>query len=351
MKRASSLIAVSLLVTLACGGDTLPTATPKVGPTVSPTVVPSLISVSLSVSPLVHTIPPGQTTRLIAMAAYSDGSTKDVTSLAAWTSSQMNVAIVSAGAVTGVTLGRTLIRVNFERLSTSLTIVVEPDGTFVLKGRVTEAGDVPVSGAAVEVISGPPTQVKTNGDGSYELFGVAGTFILRVSKTGYFDEKRTVTMSADQSLDVGITPRSAPASVAGTYRVTFTASASCKTLPVELRTRTYTAKIDQDAASLHVTLSDASFVTMRNTFVGRVFGDSVTFDLGVGDFYYLYYGGAVQERLPSSDILTVFGPVTASVTHTQQSISGTFVGGFALRTGNKTTACSANDNQVVFTRQ
>ena len=156
-------------------------------------------------------------------------------------------------------------------------------------------------------------------------------------------------MSADQSLDVEITPRFAPAVVAGTYRVTFTMSASCKTLPAELRTRTYTARIDQDAASLHVALSDASFVTMRNTFVGKVSGDSVTFDLGLGDFYYIYYGGVVQERLPSGQVLTIFGPLTTSVA--PQSISGTFAGGFALRTGNSTSSCSAADNQVVFTRQ
>jgi hypothetical protein len=258
------------------------------------------------------------------------------------------VAIVSAGAVTGVTLGRTLIRVNFERLSASLTIVIEPDGTFILKGKVTEPGQVVVSGAAVEVISGPARQAITNSAGLYEFFGMAGTFIVRVGKTAYFDERRTVTMSADQSLDVDITPRFAPADVAGKYRVTFTASASCTTLPAELRTRTYTAQIDQNAASLHVTLSDASFVTMRNAFVGKVSGDSVTFDLGVGDFYYLYYGGVVQERLPSGQTLTIFGPIAASIT--PQSISGTFAGGFAWG-GNRSTSCSANDNQVVFTRQ
>jgi len=76
MKRASSIIAVSFLVTLACGGDKAPTVTAP------PTVVPSVISVGLSVSPLVQTIPPGQTTRLTATARYNDGSTKDVTSQA-----------------------------------------------------------------------------------------------------------------------------------------------------------------------------------------------------------------------------------------------------------------------------
>ena len=264
---------------------------------------------------------------------------------------QPNVATVSGGAVTGIALGRTMIRVNFERGSTSMTIVIEPDGTFIVKGKVTEAGGLGVLAATVEVISGPPNQVQTNSDGFYELFGVGGTSILRFGKTGYFDERRSVTMSADQTLDVEITPRSAPASVAGTYRVTFTASASCTILPAELKTRTYTATIDQDAARLLVTLSGASFVTMQNTFSGKVFGDTVTFDMGTAAITMAtyYYGTLLQEVLPSSQILGLFGTMTAPAT--PQSISGTLAGGFTLKTGDTHTSCAANDNQVVFTRQ
>jgi hypothetical protein len=344
MKR-TPLVAVSFLLTFGCNGDTVPTSPPTTP------VVPVATSVSVSLSPIVQTIPPGQTARLTATARYTDGSTKDVTSQATWTSSQVNVATVSGGAITGIALGRTTIRVNFERWSTSMTIVIAPDGTFILTGKVTEAGGIAVGGATVERIDGVPNQVITNSAGAYEVFGIGGTAILRFGKTGYFDERRSVTMSANQSLDVEMTPRVAPASVAGTYRVTFTASASCKALPADLRTRTYTARIDQDAASLRVTLSDASFVGIRNTFVGKVYGDSVTFDVGVGDFYYIYYGGVIQERLPSNQILSIFGPITASVA--PSSISGTFVGGFALSTSGsgRPTSCSANDNQVVFTRQ
>jgi len=343
MKRAL-LIAVSLLLTFGCNGDKPPTAP-------STPVVPSVTVVGLSVAPLVQIIPPGQTVRLTATARYSDGSTKDVTSQATWTSSQANVATVSAGAVTGVALGRTMLRVNFERGSTSMTIVIEPDWTFILNGKVTEAGGVVVGAAAVEVISGPPNQVITNSAGAYELFGIGGTAILRFGKTGYFDERRSVTMSANQSLDVEITPRFAPANVAGTYRVTFTASPSCTSLPFALMTRTYTARIDQDAARLLVTLSDASFVSKQNTFTGKVFGETVTFDLGGTGFgFYYYYGTLLQEVLPSGQVLGIFGTMTAPAT--PQSISGPLVGGFNLRTGNnRPTSCSANDNQVVFTRQ
>ena len=148
MKRAS-LISVSFLLTLACGGDKVPTSPPT-------PFVPPVTSVGVSLSPLVQTIPPGQTRKRTATARYCDGSTMDVTSQATWTSSQTNVAIASAGALTGGALGRTVIRVNFERWSTSVTMVIEPDGTFILKGKVTEPGGVFVSGAAVEVISGPP---------------------------------------------------------------------------------------------------------------------------------------------------------------------------------------------------
>ena len=346
MKRAS-LIAVSFLLTFGCNGDKVPTApsTPS---------VPSATSVSLSLSPLVlvQKIPPGQTAQLIATARYSDGSAKDVTSQATWTSSQPNVAFVSAGAVTGVALGRTVVRVNFERLSTSMTIVIEPNGTFILAGRVTAPVGVGVNGATVEVISGPPNQATTNSNGFYELFGMGGTVILRVSKTDYFDEKRTVTMSADQSLDVEITPSVAPADVAGTYRATFTASASCTSLPAELKTRTYTARIDQDGVRLLITLSGASFVTMKNTFPGGVFGNTVTFNIGGDGFYdYAYYGATVREVLPSGQILGISGTVTATVT--PQSISGPVAGRFTvtLKTDGLVTYCSENDNRVVFTRQ
>ena len=156
----------------------------------------------------------------------------------------------------------------------------------------------------------------------------------------------------NQSLDVDITPRFAPASVAGTYRVTFTASASCTILSAEQKTRTYTAQIDQDAARLVVTLSGAPFVSRQNTFSGKVSGDTVTFDVGSAFVYYGYYYGtaAVQELLPSGQILGIFGTITAPVT--PQSISATYAGGYSLRSTNgRPTTCAGNDNRVVFTRQ
>src|SRR5436190_21827038 len=118
-------------------------------------------------------------------------------------------------------------------------------------------------------------------------------------------------MSTDQSLNVDITPRFAPANVAGTYQVTFTASASCTILSADQKTRTYTAKIDQDAAGLLITLSGAAFVSKKNTFPGKVSGDTVTFDVSGGGYYYYYGGGVIEELLSNGQILGIFGTIVA----------------------------------------
>jgi hypothetical protein len=254
--------------------------------------------------------------------------------------------------VTGVALGRTIIRANFERWSSQMTIVIQPDGTYILKGKVTETGNVVVGGATVEVTSGPSNKVTTDSIGQYELFGVSGTVIVRFRKDGYFDENRSVTISGDQSLNVEITPRTLPAIVAGTYRMAIQAPASCVMLSADLKTRTYTAKIDQDAARLSITLSDASFVAMKNTFSGKVYGNTVTFDMGSGGYYYYFYYGAppLQELLATGQVLGIFGTMTATATATQ-SISGTLVGGFMLKSGNRWSTCGASGSQVLLTRQ
>ena len=193
-------------------------------------------------------------------------------------------------------------------------------------------------------------QVTADTGGFYQLFGVSGTVTLRVSKPGYLDENTTVTVMADQTLDLQIRPVSAPVSVAGTYRVTLTVSPACTAVPDDHKRRTYTAAIEQNSAKLRIQLRDATFVPQRpsgerNTFEGKVMGSTVTFDL-LGGYYY-YYDEAVQELLPNGQILGIWGRI---VTQAGRTMSGNLVGGFTFRQGNRTIGCSASDNPVVFTR-
>ena len=138
--------------------------------------------------------------------------------------------------------------------------MIKPEGTFVLSGNITEPGPVNIGMATVAVLGGPLNQVTANSFGFYELFGVSGTLTLRVSKPGYRDETRTLTVTQDQTLDVQIRPISAPTNVAGIYSVTLTISPSCSIVPDDQKTRTYTATIGQDMARLDVQLGDANFV-------------------------------------------------------------------------------------------
>ena len=80
---------------------------------------------SVTVSPTSGSIRVGATTQLLALASYSDGSQKDVTSQAAWTSSNTGDASVAAGLVTGVATGSSTITATFSGKSgnANLTIV------------------------------------------------------------------------------------------------------------------------------------------------------------------------------------------------------------------------------------
>jgi len=71
--------------------------------------VPTLLSIS--VSPQSVFIPPGTTEQYMATGTYSDNSTQDVTSLAAWSSSASSIAtITNSGLASGVGQGQTTIQ-------------------------------------------------------------------------------------------------------------------------------------------------------------------------------------------------------------------------------------------------
>ena len=347
MNRAY-LVSIAVLIAAACEGDTkLP------GPTTpTPTPEPSLASLVIQ-GPL--TVGPRQTAQLKAVARFSDGSERDVTPDARWTSSQAAIATVDAGVIMGQALGRAQIRATYVSRSASLSMVIKPEGTFVLAGNITEPGPVNIGMATVAVLGGTLNQVTANSQGFYELFGVSGTLSLRVSKPGYRDETRTLSVTQDQTFDVQIRPISSPTRVAGTYSVILTISPSCSIVPDDQKTRTYTATIAQDMARVTVQLGDAKFVAEsgreKNSFNGTVFGSTVTFDWGDGSFYYYYYNlYHVQEILPGGQILGIWGKLVAPAAPT---ISGNLVGGFSFRagTGGRTSTCSATDNTVVFTRR
>src|SRR6185436_12777007 len=111
---------------------------------------------------------------------------------------------------------------------------------------------------------------KTDYDGTYRLYGVAGPVEIQISKSGYDTIVRGLTVSGTDVASVTEIRQSVIPSLAGTYSLTLAAAGNCTALPVEARSRTYSATVQQSGPVLTVTLGGADFSSERNRFSGRV---------------------------------------------------------------------------------
>ena len=131
---AFATVNASGLATAVAAGSTNVTATLSgISGFATLTVTPTLSKIVVTPNPASITV--GATQQFAATATYSDGSTKDVTATAAWTSSTPAAATVnSAGLATGVATGSTNITATLNSISgsatlnvTSVTISVTPN--------------------------------------------------------------------------------------------------------------------------------------------------------------------------------------------------------------------------------
>ena len=152
----------------------------------------------------------GLTSQLAAMAALSDGSTRDVTAQAAWSSSNAAIATVSnTGLVLGVSAGSTDITAAYQGRNGSIRLdVVVP--RYRLNGLVTDvqAGYV-LADAEVRVTAGPNLGAiaRTDSSGRYAMADLlAGTMTIRAEarQSTWSPLERTVTLSSDSDLDFAL---------------------------------------------------------------------------------------------------------------------------------------------------
>ena len=176
----AALIAVLVLSSVACGSDDSVT-----GP------VATLTSLQLTGNATLTAI--GQTSQLTLNGNYSDGTTKNVTSEATWSSNRTSVATVSAGVVTAVSFGTATISANLRTRSASTAITAVPTGAFVLSGRVREPGGGSLTNVrVVEQISN--TSKQTDGSGSFQFVVPAAR--LRIDLANYEPFEQEVTAPA-----------------------------------------------------------------------------------------------------------------------------------------------------------
>ncbi len=283
-----------------------------------------------------------------------------------WYSNDEAIVTVSqSGLLTVIGYGRTLVSATFQGLSESVNVQALPKGTFILTGNVSEAnGAGGIDGAAVSLKGGTVSGSRsTTADeyGFYRFAGVAGPMTISATHAGYVRKDTSVTVAGDLVADIELTPANPPANIAGTYRLTIDASASCGArLPEAARSRTYTATIEQDGANLSVSLSGAEFIeadghSVGDHFSGRILGRQATFYLARFryDSYYGTFIYGVVEKL-NEQYLAIDGDAETSVT--ASTISGALAGDIDVYNGNpaeggiRTITCADDNHRLTFSR-
>lgn len=344
------LVAVLLSILGACGDDS-PSA-PSPFPTNQGAPQPARLELSGPES-----VPPGGSAQFRAIDHQADGSTRDVTGEAVWRGGDPAILTVSStGLVSGHQTGETGLSVSYvNRTAVRNQVFVLPPGTYKMSGVVRD-GSHAVSGARVAVTTGSGKGLSTTtADGIYRLYGVGGPTELQVTKTGYLDEKRQVEVTRHATADFDLRLVAPRPEISGTYTLRISAANHCDSLPDDVRTRTYTALLDQTGAGVTTTLSGPTFLMgggrVLNRFYGMVEPARVTFRVTAPSEPY-YFGDypSVLEPLTASTSYSFSGSVQATVSGSR--ISGTLdgdVGVYGFFWG-PITLCRSSSHQFVLSR-
>jgi hypothetical protein len=143
----------------------------------------------------------GETARSKAFVQYSDGARDDVTGAVQWAPGTPPGGLPQTclhslcftgppGVALGVRPGETRVFASYQRTISEVPVGVVDPGTFEITGAVTEPGGVPILGALVELTAGPGQglQARTDTNGRYGIYGVAGPVQVRVSAEGGLPE-------------------------------------------------------------------------------------------------------------------------------------------------------------------
>jgi len=284
------------------------------------------------------TFAPGESVAFRLMAKVTNGTDTDVTSTSQWNSSNSSVATSQgAGRYRGNTVGDTQLNVNYGRLGASRELIVVPTGTFRVTGRVTESdGPFPISGARVQArdSSGNGPSTESDGSGFFRLFGVAPDSEIVVSRSGYSENTRHVTIDQHSTVNFEMNLNGPRPRVEGTYTATLDLSGCRDGFRPEYAHRVYTAVVQQSGSSIEVRFTEPVFAVNSanrgNLMQGRVEGSGLF--LQAQSFSYYYYGPgdypSLVEVLPDDSRLVV----SASVSLTE--LGGTYTGTLSGFTSN-----------------
>ena len=146
--------------------------------------VASAALVSIAISPVSATIAVGASQQYLATGTFSDGSTQNVTALAAWSSATTTVATINtAGLVVSISQGSTTVSASFESISVSVPLTIGPP-SLVSVVITPNAGSLSTGTMLQLTATGNYTDGSTQNLTSSSAWASTSTGILGVSSSG-----------------------------------------------------------------------------------------------------------------------------------------------------------------------
>jgi hypothetical protein len=289
-----------------------------------------------------------QPTPFFATAFLADGTSRDVTKEATW-SAGTEVRNMGGGLFSNERFGETYITAQIfdPPASGRKHVFVLPEGLYRLSGSVVENDGAagPVSGAVVEIVDQDPfrsLQASTTGDGRYRIYGVrAGTSEIRIQKSGYLPETRSIDVQSHHVLDVSLTLAKPRPIIGGEWVLRIQADPACTqpvwygssaalTSPLQtaLHSRSYSAFVRQDGSRAQVQVSGPAVSipqsSLQDTFPGVLEPGRLAIELG--SYSLFAYGESrpgIVEQLTASSYLVVDGRIELSTETWTGALNGT----------------------------
>jgi uncharacterized protein YjdB len=222
--------------------------------------------VSVAVTPATASVAIGATQKFVATATYSDGSSRDVTVGAAWTSATPAVATVNAasGVAAGVSAGSSVITAGFSGKNGSATLTVLPatlqsiavvpanpsinvgaSQQFIAMGTFSNNTTRDIS--ALSTFSSATPAVATIGATTGLALGVtAGTSVITAT-SGALSGTTTLTVSPVTLVSLALTPQAPSLQVGATRQLSATATYSNGTTADVTSSTTFSSAVPANA--------------------------------------------------------------------------------------------------------
>jgi uncharacterized protein YjdB len=228
--------------------------------------LPAADLVSVAVTPATASVAIGATQKLVAVATYSDGSSRDVTVGAAWTSAAPAIATVNAtsGVAAGVSVGNAVVTAAFSGKSGTSTLTVLPAALvsiavlpanpsvnigasqqFVAMGTFSNNTTRDIS--ALSTFASATTTVATINAATGLAVGVsAGTSVISATSGG-LSGNTTLTVNPVTLVSLALTPQAPSLQIGATRQLTATATYSNGTTADVTSTTTYASNATASA--------------------------------------------------------------------------------------------------------